>query len=157
MCTYAMGSRDVLRNLSNTYNENFCKKSCRMKAGLCSVINVWEYPKYTSLVSLSFPQRAKIYIFELLISSTCWYYLNDLHLIIWTIPICPMGIARWRDVHRTSFLGPSVHVPYCTSIGRPFSVHCSRIDRRLIWTSNGRPKAAWSRTSNFSHLTLLFK
>ena len=65
MCTYAMGSTGVFRSLSNTYNENFCKKSSRMKAGLCSVINVWEYPKYTSLVSLPFPQRAKIYIFEL--------------------------------------------------------------------------------------------
>ena len=53
-----------------------------------------------------------------------------------------MGIARPRDVHKTSLLGPSVHVPYCTSIGRPFSVHCSRVDRRLIWTSNGRPKVA---------------
>ena len=54
----------------------------------------------------------------------------------------PMRIACPRDVHRTSLLGPSVHVPYCTSIGRPFSVHCSRVDRRLIWTSNGRPKVA---------------
>ena len=53
-----------------------------------------------------------------------------------------MGIAHPKDVHRTSLLGPSVHVPYCTSIGRPFSVHCSRVDRGLIWTSNGRPKVA---------------
>ena len=43
-----------------------------------------------------------------------------------------MGIARPRDVHKTSLLGPSVHVPYCMSIGRPFSVHSSSVDRRLI-------------------------
>ena len=28
----------------------------------------------------------------------------------------PMGIARPRVVHKTSVLGLSVHVPYCTSI-----------------------------------------
>ena len=54
----------------------------------------------------------------------------------------PMGITRPSDVHKTSLLGPSVHVLYCTSIGCPFSVHCSRVDRRLIWSSNGRPKVA---------------
>ena len=46
-----------------------------------------------------------------------------------------MGIARPRDVHETRSLGPSVHAPYWTSIGRPFSVHCSRVDRDL----SGRP------------------
>lgn len=65
----------------------------------------------------------------------------------------PMCIARPRDVHRTSLLGSSVHVPYWTSIGRTFSVHCSRSNSRLIRTSSG-PKAAESRTSNFSHTTL---
>ena len=71
--------------------------------------------------------------------------------------INPMGIAPPRDVHETSLLGPSLHVPYWMSIGRPFSVHCSRVDGRLIWTSNGRPKVAQSTTSNFSYVTLLFK
>ena len=47
----------------------------------------------------------------------------------------PMGIACPRYVHRTSLLGPSIHVPYCTSIGRPFSVHCSRVDRKLSGSS----------------------
>ena len=68
-----------------------------------------------------------------------------------------MDITRPRDVHKTSLLGTSVHIPYCTSIGRPFSVHCNRVDRRLIWTSNGGPNVAQSRTSNFSHVALLFK
>ena len=54
----------------------------------------------------------------------------------------PMGIAHPRNVHETSLLGPYVHVLYCKSIGRPFSVHCSRVGRRHIWTCNGRPKVA---------------
>ena len=54
----------------------------------------------------------------------------------------PMGIARLRDVNRAYLLGLSVRLPYWTSIGRPFSAHCIHVDRRFIWTSNGRPKVA---------------
>ena len=47
-----------------------------------------------------------------------------------------MGITRPRDVHKTSLLGPSIHVPYCTSIGHPFFQSTTAL---LIEDFSGRP------------------
>ena len=53
-----------------------------------------------------------------------------------TTPSHPTGIARPRDIHRMSLLGPSVHVPYYTS---PFNIFFQSTAAVLIEDLSGRP------------------
>ena len=105
-------------------------RSMQIKTRLISVC-IFEYLTFYFLYVLQS-------LFKSVAKSRKWTTTNKNKSINYEkFDIIPVGIARPRNVHRTSLLGPSVHVPYCTSIGYSFSVHCSRVDRTLIWTSNG--------------------